>query len=410
MNNDDNKSNLGSSSSSSTTSSGTSGHSGYPRTFTKTTGTSGTLKTTSTIDHSHINDSTANENFEIAEPDSNRHVRKPNRKLDPIMVMAIVFQIVLWGAITILAYLAMKFLSLHTFSPVITSISNSIKTPQQGFPNQLILGIFSSIFATIAVLITREMFYYIRDRLPAGALFRNIARVVSDPCLIFTLRMKDTTQSGNFITPIPNFSAVHDQTENQHFNEFEDRTNTPWVTSTPEAQSLAFILNVLGRVGRTENIEVTFPDKEYDRWDAPMFSLGGNWKTMRAFETCQPYFKFKNDAFVLLPTKEHFIPSSIEEDMGLLQKMINPNNGLPVWIVMGYRGAGTVSASYALSRWWKYLGILYGAKTFGILVAFDDRDGWQQSHIVSLYPKPKWHTILRHPYAWQMLRKRMRDS
>ena len=120
MNNDDNKSNLGSSSSSSTMSSGTSGHSGYPITFTKTTGTSGTLKTTSTIDQSHINDSTANENFEIAEPDSNRHVRKPNRKLDPIMVMAIVFQIVLWGAITILAYLAMKFLSLHTFSPVIT--------------------------------------------------------------------------------------------------------------------------------------------------------------------------------------------------------------------------------------------------------------------------------------------------
>ena len=124
--------------------------------------------------------------------------------------MAIIFQIVLWGCIITLAYLAINFLSLHTFSPVITSISNSIKTPPQGFPNPLILGIFSSILATIAVLITREMFYYIRDRLPAGALFRNIARV-SDPCLIFTLRMKDTTQSGNFITPIPNFSAIHDQ-------------------------------------------------------------------------------------------------------------------------------------------------------------------------------------------------------
>jgi hypothetical protein len=305
--------------------------------------------------------------------------------------------------------MSIKSLSLYTFSPLITSIPNSIITPQQGIPNPLILGIFSSILAAIAVLITREIFYYIRDRLPAGALFRNIARV-SDPCLIFTLRMKDTTQSGKFITPIPNYSAVHKQAANQNPNQFENRTNTPWVTSTPEAQSLALILNVLGRVGRTENIEVTFPDKEYDRWDAPMFSLGGNWKTMRAFETCKPHFKFKNDAFVLLPTKEQFAPSSPEEDMGLLQKMINPNNGLPVWIVMGYRGAGTVSASYALSRWWKYLGILYGAKTFGLLVAFDDRDGWQQSHIVSLYPKPKWHTIFRHPYAWHMLRKRMWNS
>jgi len=63
------------------------------------------------------------------------------------------------------------------------------------------LGLLSSILATIIVLITREFFYRIRDYFPAGALFRGIARV-SDPCLIFTLRMKDTAQSGDFITPI----------------------------------------------------------------------------------------------------------------------------------------------------------------------------------------------------------------
>ena len=196
MNNDDNKSSFGSSSSSSSTSSGTSGHSRYSRTVT------GKSKTTSTIDQPHIDDSTANENFEIAEPDGYRHVRKPNRKLNAIMVVAIIFQIVLWGCIITLAYLAINSLSLYTFTPVITSISNLIKTPQQGIPNPIILGIFSSILATIAVLITREIFYYIRDRLPAGALFRNIARV-SDPCLIFTLRMKDTEQQilYNFALP-----------------------------------------------------------------------------------------------------------------------------------------------------------------------------------------------------------------
>ena len=217
--------------------------------------------------------------------------------------------------------------------------------------------------------------------------------------------MKDTAQHADFITPIPNYSVVHDHPNSQ--NQFESRQNIPWATSTPGAQSLAFILNVLGRVGRSENIQITFPDMEYDRWNAPIFSLGGNWKTIRAMETCEPYFKFQNDAFILLPTNQRFSPQSQSEDMGLLQKMINPTTGLPVWVVMGYRGAGTISASYALVRWWKYLGILYGAKPFGLLVTFDDRDGWQQSQILNLYPKPKWHTLLRHPYAWHILRKRM---
>jgi hypothetical protein len=309
--------------------------------------------------------------------------------------------VVFGGSVLIFFFLSIKPLLYYIFS-----IPNQVGTAQHSIQNPLFLGVVSSILATIAVLITREIYYYLRDILPAGALFRGIARV-SDPCLIFTLRMKDTQKSGNFITPIPDYKTVHDQTGVHNIGRFEDRKNTPWVTSTPEAQSLAIILNVLGRVGRSENIEVTFPDKEYDRWDAPMFSLGGNWKTMRAFETCNPNFIFKDNAFVLLKSNEKFAPSSREQDFGLLQKMINPSNGLPVWIVMGYRGAGTVSAAYSLSRWWKYLGILYESNAFGLLVAFDDKDGWQQSRIVRVDPKPKWHIVLRHPYAWYMLKKRM---
>jgi hypothetical protein len=226
---------------------------------------------------------------EITESDDNQHIGKRGGKFDLITVIAIIFQIVLWGGISILACIAFKPLYLSAVAPIIASISNPKIDLAQGVFIPLILGLLSSILATIIVLITREFFYRIRDYFPAGALFRGIARV-SDPCLIFTLRMKDTEQSGDFITPIPNYSAVYDHPNSQKQNQFEPRQNTPWVTSTPEAQSLALILNVLGRVGRSENIQVTFADMEYDRWDAPMFSLGGNWKTMRALETCKPYF------------------------------------------------------------------------------------------------------------------------
>jgi hypothetical protein len=169
---------------------------------------------------------------------------------------------------------------------------------------------------------------------------------------------------------------------------------------------LALILNVLGRIGRTNNIEVTFPDKEFDRWDAPMFILGSNWKTNRAFKNCNPYFLLQADSFLLIPRGESFHPHK-EEEMGLLQKMVNPTNGLPVWVAAGWRGAGTTAAAYSLVRWWKWLGVIYGEKPFGLLVSFSDKDGWQQSHIAALYPTLKWHTIAKHPYAYYKLKNVM---
>jgi len=87
--------------------------------------------------------------------------------------------------------------------------------------------------------------------------------------------------------------------------------------------------------------------------------------------------------------------------------MINPTNNQPVWLVHGYRGSGAVAASYALVRWWRYLGWIYGKKPFGLLVRFNDKDGWQQSHIISLHPKPNWFTKLIHPYSWHNLKTKI---
>ena len=365
--------------------------------------TSGSSSASATIDPSLIADSTANQAFEVSTSDGDKIKSHRISLFDLMTILSIVFQIILWTCFGFYAYNFLKPLYIYSLAPIIVS---TLAVTTKGIDNPLIIGILSSILATIIVLITRDLFYRIQSYFPAGALFRNIARV-SNPCFIFTLRMKDTTQSGEFITPIPEYSPVHDPHSLQ--DQFETRQNTPWVTSTPEAQSLAHILNVLGRVGRSENLQLTFVDKEYDRWDIPMFTLGGSWKTMRAIETCKPYFRFNNNTFTLSPTNQRFDPSSPTEDMGLLQKMINPTTGLPVWVVMGYRGAGTIAASYALVRWWKCLGILYGNRPFGLIVAFDDRDGWQQSHIVTIYPKPKWHVQLRHPYTWYLLKRRIKS-
>ncbi len=252
------------------------------------------------------------------------------------------------------------------------------------------VGTFASIIATILVLLTRLAFYRIRDTFPAGSLFHGIANSPIT-CHIYVLRMKDKEGRGEFITPIPEYSPSGSN------NKYESRQLTPWVTSLAETQALSLIFNVLGRIGRTENIELMYADTDYHRWRAPMFILGGSWKAIQALEKCDPYFMIESDkGFRLIPNEQLFSPLSTDEDLGLLQKMINPVTGLPVWVVMGWRGNGTVAAAYALVRWWRYFGKLYGNKPFGLLVSMDDRAGWEQSSIRVIHPEPSDYKKLCH--------------
>lgn len=260
----------------------------------------------------------------------------------------------------------------------------------------ILIGVVGSITATIITLITRLLFYRIRSFFPAHSLFKGIIDSNS-PCLVFTLRLTDIKKEGKFLTPIPKYAVASRQ------EEYELRQLTPWVTSTSEAQSIAHILNVLGRVGRTDNIQLVYVDQDFDKWDAPMFILGGSWKATRSFETCRPFFSFREDRFILEQAKESYQPKTNDHDIGILQKMINPATNLPVWVAMGWRGAGTVAATFALSRWWKEIGFLYGSRPFGILLGMNDKDGWQQCRIVRMYPDPKWYKKFLHFVAWRKI-------
>jgi len=238
---------------------------------------------------------------------------------------------------------------------------------------------------------------------PARSLFDGIVGSDSS-CLVFVLRMTDLEQKGQFLAPLPRYAVATSQPS------AEGRQLTPWVTSTSETQSVANVLNVLGRAGRTENIQLAYVDQDFDKWDSPMFILGGSWKARRALETCDPYFRFQNDQFFLEPTGESYRPKTGDHDLGLLEKMINPSTDLPVWVAMGWRGAGTIMATHALARWWKELGFLYGRKRFGVLLEMDDRDGWQQCRVLRLYPELPWHRKLLHPLAWRTLSRAVSRS
>jgi hypothetical protein len=267
----------------------------------------------------------------------------------------------------------------------------------------LFISFIGSVIATITVLSVRAIFYKIRDYFPISALFNRIKNR-KDRCYVYIIRMKDIEKSGKFITPIPDYKAVIAADPNSKRDKYQPRQNIPWVTSTQCAEAMSHILNLLGIIGRTENIIVTFPDRDYDKWDSPMFILGGSWKSENALEMFDHYYDFRDKFKLTAPTDKDFTPQNPDEDIGLVEKLINPDNDMPIWIIVGYRGAGTTAAAYALLRWRKYLGKIYGKKRFGFFVSMNDRVGWQQSKIVSIYPLPKCYKKILHPIAWNKLK------
>jgi hypothetical protein len=184
-------------------------------------------------------------------------------------------------------------------------------------PEILILGIISSILATIFVLLTRTAYYKIIDKLPANRLF-NYIKNSKEKCLVFQNRLQDTELKGEFVVPIPDYSTFPGQKQR-----YEKRQLTPYVLSAEDSSAVAMILNVLGEVGRTDNIHISYIDKDYDKWENPMFLVGGNWKTNRVFENYNPYYIYQNGKFIITETNESFSQKDPNDDLGLLVKVYN---------------------------------------------------------------------------------------
>jgi hypothetical protein len=275
--------------------------------------------------------------------------------------------------------------------------------------DSLVISAIGSVIATILVLSSRLLFYRIVALFPARSLFSHIVGSAL-ACRVYIVRMNDMQKSGKFLVPLPRYDVANQQVES------EGRQLVPWVTSIHAAYCVAHVLNVLGAAGRTKDVEICFPDDDFDTWDSPMFLIGNHWKTRRAFVRCTPLFVFESKAppenmtFRLVPTGETFAPATRDQDMGLLQKMTNPATGYPVWVAVGWRGAGTSAATYFLAKRWRSLGWLYGKKPFGLILEMNDRDGWQQTTIVRIHPEPKWCRRLLHFRAWRTLRSLMRNS
>ncbi len=267
----------------------------------------------------------------------------------------------------------------------------------------LFIGVLSSILATVFVLSTRYFWYKIISFYPKNRLFFGIVNS-KEKCIIFQNRLRDIKLENKFLTPEPNYSAFPKQEP-----KYQLRQLVPYVLSAEDSKATAMVYNTLGEIGKTNNIQSSYVDEDYDMWENPQFLIGGNWKTMRVFNIFNPTYICNEGKFINRITKKDFFQRTHDEDLGLIQKVYNKNNNKPIWILMGLRGAGTAGAAYILNRHWKLFGKLYGKKAFGLIIRFDDKDGYENSSIADYYPKPIFFKRIIFYFSFKKL-KRLTDN
>jgi len=216
------------------------------------------------------------------------------------------------------------------------------------------------------------------------------------PCLIFTNEM--FTKDRQYLSQEPDYFPPNQQRENQQW------VNVPYVVGTSDMQAAGDLLNLLGRLGKSTGIEFCSISKDWDRWDAHTICIGGNFKTWRAFETCEPrhvqLVPAGNTVVFKFPDSETRYGAENKNDHGVIFKTTIPATGKKCLIVMGMGALGSEAAAYFLRDHAALLGKMYGSRDFAFLVHARLDQGKQSARPCRCFPPPGlWRRIL-HPVLW----------
>lgn len=180
------------------------------------------------------------------------------------------------------------------------------------------------------------------------------------------------------------------------------RQNIDPVWSEGDGECLADVYNTLGRVGKTEGVEVANLINDWDKWSFPIITIGFNPKTEISLEKmCAPidYEIIKNYQIKI----KHFsleLDSVVPNDAAIIQKTFLKNTKVPVFILAGLGTLGTSASGYILKEKCVELAKFYGKRPFCCLIYVDASQGRGSAVIRKIYPKPSLTSIVFHPLLY----------
>src|SRR3989344_3936008 len=234
----------------------------------------------------------------------------------------------------------------------------------------------SSLFIPADWFIFKKTGNWWSDHRPAHALLKEY-RNLNVEVFIFLSQLSGTDNNyaknpnQKFVTQFPKPLATNVNNLGHIINK-----NIDPVWSEADGLCATDIFNVLGRVGKTNNVRIANLINDWGRRANPIFTVGFNPKTRDLIQECYPiYFEGYDNAYLRIKNDYKKLDCITPNDAGVIQKTFIKNTKIPVFILAGLGTVGPSVPGNFLSRHFQELGKVYGNKPFCILLKTDITKG-----------------------------------
>lgn len=249
----------------------------------------------------------------------------------------------------------------------------------------------SALFATLYSLLKLGIFKA-RSQLPIRKMFGGIADNRS-PCSIFlkTLYSHDRF----YYSREPDFFPPHTTNKESCWQ------NIPSVVAEADMQAATDITNLLGQIGKRENITFRSVSEDWDLWSEHILSVGGNFKTTRIFEIANPKLvELVNNVSFRFSDSDKLFQAVDGNDYGLIYRVTHPVTGKICFVLIGLGIRGTEAAGYYLRTKAALLGKMFGSRDFAFLVQVRIDHGKETTSPCWYLPEPNLLERIVHPIIW----------
>jgi len=226
-----------------------------------------------------------------------------------------------------------------------------------------VLGaVLGSIVIPLAQFFLRKLASYWVERRPQQRLLEGIAKQ-DELCKIFVrdLLLDDVT--------LTSIDPIHNSSLSRLVGKVP---NIGVVWPDAEGQTSSRIFNVLGQVGKTQNIELVRMSQDTGEWNSHVIVLGAQAKKSLDFYQMK-HIAYRVDGNAIYDAESgRAMELDKGFDYGIILKVPNPfkTNGSPGigFLVGGIGVLGTAAASYYFKEYYKLLGQDFGKDYFGVVV------------------------------------------
>jgi len=263
-----------------------------------------------------------------------------------------------------------------------------LKRFSEVFTPQVISGvILGALVVPFCLFEAKRLLQYLIDSCPARKVMEGLTRN-SENCLVCVDRLR--SGNGKLLRRLPDDSLDYYANLKKQYI-FERKDYELWTEG--DSQAAIHILNVLGKLGKTEKLDIVPVGKAWDEWDTNIVCIGGNLKSRNIMN-------FENNKFykVEYPPSTQAAPAEVIDlaenkpiqretgfDYGIILKLRNPySKGKVIFTVLGTEAMGTQAAGYYLATHLKQLAKEVGRAEFGVLIKVDISSGVQATQKVDI--------------------------